>query len=79
MGSFSDPRGTEPAKNAPTILHFSFLDTVESTAIKAEIRTDRGCKGPGPRLSTFDVSTSTHDTANLRISACPDLHLVMTF
>jgi len=30
-------RGTEPTKNAPTILHFSFLDTVESTVIKAEI------------------------------------------
>ncbi len=24
-------------------------------------------------------SASTHETTNLRISPCPDLHLVMTF
>ena len=37
MGILQGSRGTEPAKNALTILHFSFLNTVESTVIKAEI------------------------------------------
>jgi hypothetical protein len=37
MGILQRSRRIEPAKNAPTILHFSFLNTVESTVIKAEI------------------------------------------
>jgi hypothetical protein len=55
---------------------FSFLNTVENTVIKAEIAHRSRVHGI---WSTFDLSTSTHDTTNLRISPCPDLHLVMTF
>ena len=73
------PRNRTRKECADYLSHFSFLNTVETTVTNAELRTDRGYKGSGPRLSTFDVSTSTYEITNFRISPCPNLHLVMTF
>ena len=61
------------------ILHFSFLNIVESTVIKAEL----AHRFEGARDLVHNcrplLFRLRHDITNLRNSPCPDLHLVMTF
>ena len=72
-------RGTEPAKNVPTILHFSFLNTVESTVIKAELAHRFEGARDLVHSCRFLLFRLRHDITNLPNSLCPNLYLLMTF